>query len=56
MRIDERVLRLKNKQPEFTQTLSDYLEKRITSTRIQTGQHHLEENDHFSKLSKGSME
>ena len=44
MRIDERVLRLKNKQPEFTQTLSDYLEKRITPTRIQTGQHHLEEN------------
>jgi membrane-bound lytic murein transglycosylase B len=44
MRIDERVLRLKNKQPEFKQTLSDYLEKRITPTRIQTGQHHLEEN------------
>ncbi len=29
LRLDNRVIKLRNKQPEFTQTLANYLEKRL---------------------------
>lgn len=44
LRLDNRVNNLRNKQPEFTQTLTNYLEKRLTSSRIETGRKLLEKN------------
>ena len=43
-RLDDRVNNRRNKQPEFTQTLANYLEKRLTSSRIETGRKVLEKN------------
>ena len=44
LRLDDRVINLRNKQPEFTQNLANYLEKRLTSSRIETGRKLLEKN------------
>ena len=44
LELDDRVIKLRNKQPEFTQTLTNYLEKRLTPSRIETGRKLLEKN------------
>ncbi len=45
LKIDERVHQLESKQPEFNQTLSDYLDKRISDQRVQTARRLLSENE-----------
>ncbi len=44
LQLNERVNQLEKKQPEFTQTLSGYLEQRITSQRIATARTLLADN------------
>lgn len=44
LRLDPRVSQLESKQPEFTQSLSDYLDKRISAQRVQTARRLLAEN------------